>query len=88
MTEIQTISQNFGDLNTMISNLETTANLYVKQPLSTLYYDGSNVFNPLNNIGIGTITERELTEDDVKNEINLITNRLAELIDIIIKNEW
>ena len=31
---------------------------------------------------------KELTEDDVKNEIDCITNRLAELIDIIIKNGW
>ena len=83
MTKIQTISQNVGDLT---STIKEVGYLSTNQALGTnIYYDGSKLLSNLSNL----VTEsKELTEDDVKNEIDCITNRLAELIDIIIKNGW
>ena len=83
MTKIQTISQNVGDLT---STIKDVGYLSTNQALGTnIYYDGSKLLSNLGNL----VTEsKELTEDDVKNEIDCITNRLAELIDIIIKNGW
>ena len=83
MTKIQTISQNVGDLT---STIKEVGYLSTNQALGTnIYYDGSRLLSNLSNL----VTEsKELTEDDVKNEIDCITNRLAELIDIIIKNGW
>ena len=83
MTKIQTISQNVGDLT---STIKEVGYLSTNQALGTnIYYDGSKLLSNLGNL----VTEsKELTEDDVKNEIDCITNRLAELIDIIIKNGW
>ena len=79
----QTISQNVGDLT---STIKEVGYLSTNQALGTnIYYDGSRLLSNLGNL----VTEsKELTEDDVKNEIDCITNRLAELIDIIIKNGW
>ena len=83
MTKIQTISQNVGDLT---STIKEVGYLSTNQALGTnIYYDGSKLLSNLGNL----VTEsKELTEDDVKNEIDCITNRLTELIDIIIKNGW
>ena len=83
MTKMQTISQNVGDLT---STIKEVGYLSTNQALGTnIYYDGSKLLSNLSNL----VTEsKELTEDDVKNEIDCITNRLAELIDIIIKNGW
>ena len=83
MTKIQTISQNVGDLT---STIKEVGYLSTNQALGTnIYYDGSKLLSNLSNL----VTEsKELTEDDVKNEIDCITNRLTELIDIIIKNGW
>ena len=83
MTKMQTISQNVGDLT---STIKEVGYLSTNQALGTnIYYDGSRLLSNLSNL----VTEsKELTEDDVKNEIDCITNRLAELIDIIIKNGW
>lgn len=83
MTKIQTISQNVGDLT---STIKEVGYLSTNQALGTnIYYDGSRLLSNLGNL----VTEsKELTEDDVKNEIDCITNRLTELIDIIIKNGW
>ena len=83
MTKMQTISQNVGDLT---STIKEVGYLSTNQALDTnIYYDGSRLLSNLSNL----VTEsKELTEDDVKNEIDCITNRLAELIDIIIKNGW
>ena len=83
MTKMQTISQNVGDLT---STIKEVGYLNTNQALGTnIYYDGSRLLSNLSNL----VTEsKELTEDDVKNEIDCITNRLAELIDIIIKNGW
>ena len=79
----QTISQNVGDLT---STIKEVGYLSTNQALGTnIYYDGSRLLSNLGNL----VTEsKELTEDDVKNEIDCITNRLTELIDIIIKNGW
>ena len=83
MTKIQTISQNVGDLT---STIKEVGYLSTNQALGTnIYYDGSRLLSNLGNL----VTEsKELTEDDVKNEIDCITNRFTELIDIIIKNGW
>ena len=83
MTKIQTISQNVGDLT---STIKEVGYLSTNQALGTnIYYDGSKLLSNLGNL----VTEsKELTEDDVKNEIDCITNRFTELIDIIIKNGW
>lgn len=83
MTKMQTISQNVGDLT---STIKEVGYLSTNQALGTnIYYDGSRLLSNLSNL----VTEsKELTEDDVKNEIDCITNRLEELIDIIIKNGW
>lgn len=80
----QTISQNVGDLT---STIKEVGYLSTNQALGTniIYYDGSKLLSNLGNL----VTEsKELTEDDVKNEIDCITNRFTELIDIIIKNGW
>lgn len=83
MTKIQNTSQNVGDLT---STIKEVGYLSTNQALGTnIYYDGSKLLSNLSNL----VTEsKELTEDDVKNEIDCITNRLTELIDIIIKNGW
>lgn len=86
MTKMQTISQNVGDLTSTIKEVEY---LSTNQALGTnIYYDGSRLLSNLSNLVISDVGSKELTEDDVKNEIDCITNRLAELIDIIIKNGW
>lgn len=87
MTKIQTISQNVGDLT---STIKEVGYLSTNQALGTdiIYYDGSKLLNNFNKLVTLDTISKELTEDDVKNEIDCITNRLAELIDIIIKNGW
>ena len=88
MTKIQTISQNVGDLTSTI-DIKEVGYLSTNQALGTnIYYDGSRLLSNLNKLVTSDIAPKELTEDDVKNEIDCITNRLAELIDIIIKNGW
>ena len=85
---IQTISQNVGDLTSTI-DIKEVGYLSTNQALGTnIYYDGSRLLSNLNKLVTSDIISKELTEDDVKNEIDCITNRLAELIDIIIKNGW
>ena len=80
MEKIQTISQNVGDLT---STIKEVGYLSTNQALGTnIYYDGSRLLSNIN------IISKELTEDDIKDEIDCITNRLTELIDIIIKNGW
>lgn len=86
MTKMQTISQNVGDLT---STIKEVGYLSTNQALGTnIYYDGSRLLSSFNKLVTSDTTFNELTEDDVKNEIDCITNRLAELIDIIIKNGW
>lgn len=86
MTKIQTISQNVGDLT---STIKEVGYLSTNQALGTnIYYDGSRLLNNINQLVTSDIASKELTEDDIKDEIDCITNRLAELIDIIIKNGW
>ena len=88
MTKIQTISQNVGDLTSTI-DIKEVGYLSTNQALGTnIYYDGSRLLSNLNKLVTSDTISKELTEDDVKNEIDCITNRLAELIDIIIKNGW
>lgn len=88
MTKIQTISQNVGDLTSTI-DIKEVGYLSTNQALGTnIYYDGSRLLSNLNKLVTSDTISKELTEDDVKNEIDYITNRLAELIDIIIKNGW
>ena len=82
----QTISPNVGDLT---STIKEVGYLSTNQALGTnIYYDGSRLLSNLGKIAISDVESKELTEGDVKNEIDCITNRLAELIDIIIKNGW
>ena len=86
MTKIQTISQNVGDLT---STIKEVGYLSTNQALGTnIYYDGSRLLSNLNKLVTSDTTFNELIEDDVKNEIDYIIKRLAELIDIIIKNGW
>lgn len=88
MTKIQTISQNVGDLTSTI-DIKEVGYLSTNQALGTnIYYDGSRLLSNLSNLVTSDVGSKELTEDDVKNEIDCITNRLTELIDIIIKNGW
>lgn len=88
MTKIQTISQNVGDLTSTI-DIKEVEYLSTNQALGTnIYYDGSRLLSNLNKLITSDVESKELTEDDVKNEIDCITNRLTELIDIIIKNGW
>ena len=91
MEKIQTISQNVGDLTSTIDipTIKEVGYLSTNEALGTnIYYDGSKLLSNLSKIVISDVGSKELTEDDVKNEIDCITNRLAELIDIIIKNGW
>ena len=86
MMKIQTISQNVGNLT---STIKEVGYLSTNQALGTnIYYDGSKLLSNLGNLVTSDTTFNELIEDDVKNEINCIIKRLAELIDIIIKNGW
>ena len=86
MMKIQTISQNVGDLT---STIKEVGYLSTNQALGTnIYYDGSKLLSNLGNLVTSDTTFNELIEDDVKNEIDYIIKRLAELIDIIIKNGW
>ena len=86
MTKIQTISQNVGDLT---STIKEVGYLSTNQALGTnIYYDGSRLLSNLNKLVTSDTISKELTEDDIKDEIDCITNRLAKLIDIIIKNGW
>lgn len=86
MTKIQTISQNVGDLT---STIKEVGYLSTNQALGTnIYYDGSRLLSNLNKLVTSDTISKELTEDDIKDEIDCITNRLVELIDIIIKNGW
>lgn len=88
MTKIQTISQNVGDLTSTI-DIKEVGYLSTNQALGTnIYYDGSRLLSNLNKLVTSDAISKELTEDDIKNEIDCITNRLTELIDIIIKNGW
>lgn len=88
MTKIQTISQNVGDLTSTI-DIKEVGYLSTNQALGTnIYYDGSRLLSNLNKLVTSDTISKELTEDDVKDEIDCITNRLAKLIDIIIKNGW
>ena len=88
MTKIQTISQNVGDLTSTI-DIKEVGYLSTNQALgNNIYYDGSRLLSNLNKLVTSDTISKELTEDDVKNEIDCITNRLAELIYIIIKNGW
>lgn len=88
MTKIQTISQNVGDLTSTI-DIKEVGYLSTNQALGTnIYYDGSRLLSNLNKLVTSDTISKELTEDDIKNEIDCITNRLAELINIIIKNGW
>lgn len=88
MTKIQTISQNVGDLTSTI-DIKEVGYLSTNQALGTnIYYDGSRLLSNLNKLVTSDTISKELTEDDVKDEIDCITNRLTELIDIIIKNGW
>ena len=91
MTKIQNTSQNVGDLTSTIdmSTIKEVGYLSTNEALgNTVYYDGSKLLSNLSKIVISDVGSKELNEDDVKNEIDCITNRLAELIDIIIKNGW
>ena len=78
----QTISQNVGDLTSTI-DIPT---------IQKIGYLGINIYDDglsnLNKLVTSDTVSKELTEDDVKNEIDCIISRLAELIDIIIKNGW
>ena len=86
MTKIQNISQNVGDLT---STIKEVGYLSTNQALGTnIYYDGSRLLSNLNKLVTSDTISKELTEDDIKDEIDCITNRLAKLIDIIIKNGW
>ena len=86
MTKIQNTSPNVGDLTSMIKEV---GYLSTNQALGTnIYYDGSKLLSNLGNLVTSDTTFNELIEDDVKNEIDCIIKRLAELIDIIIKNGW
>lgn len=88
MTKIQTISQNVGDLTSTI-DVKEVGYLSTNQALGTnIYYDGSKLLSNLNKLVTSDTIFKELTEDDIKDEIDCIINRLAELIDIIIKNGW
>ena len=88
MMKIQNISQNVGDLTSTI-DIKEVGYLSTNQALGTnIYYDGSRLLSNLNKLVTSDVGSKELTEYDIKNEIDCITNRLAELIDIIIKNGW